>query len=232
MEGDNEELAAAARKIYPVRANGNLLLCVLLLGNVAVNALLSILSAEIFGGTVGFVSSTMLIVIFGEIIPQALCARYALQIGCRVIPLVRVITILVYPIAAPMAWVLNKALGNELATTYSSAEMRKLLEIHVQEGRVDQETADAMQGALKYKEISVREVMTPLEHSFMLNVDEKLSFETIATIFKTGYSRIPIFEVSVNNVIGLLFVKDLIFIDPEDGQYDISAPICHVLILF
>jgi metal transporter CNNM len=50
----------------------------------------------------------------------------------------------------------------------------------------------------------------------MLSVDEKLDFETIAAIFKTGYSRIPVYEVSKNNVVGLLFVKDLIFIDPED----------------
>ena len=62
----------------------------------------------------------------------------------------------------------------------------------------------------------MKEVMTPLEHTFMLNVEEKLNFGTIATIFKTGYSRIPVYEASVFNVIGLLFVKDLIFVDPED----------------
>ena len=67
-----------------------------------------------------------------------------------------------------------------------------------------------------YKDTKVKEVMTPLVHTYMLNVDEKLNFETIAVIFKTGYSRIPVYEISVNNVIGLLFVKDLIFIDPED----------------
>lgn len=50
----------------------------------------------------------------------------------------------------------------------------------------------------------------------MLSVDDKLSFETIARIFKTGFSRIPIYEVTRDNIIGLLFVKDLIFIDPED----------------
>jgi len=58
--------------------------------------------------------------------------------------------------------------------------------------------------------------MTPLKHTFMLSVDEKLNFETIAKIFKTGYSRIPVYEITRNNVIGLLFVKDLIFVDPED----------------
>ena len=216
MEGEDETNAKAAAKIYPLRSNGNLLLCTLLLGNVAVNSMLSILLSDKTGGIIGLASSTMLIVIFGEIIPQALCARYALYIGSMTVPIVRVIMVMLYPLSYPLAWVLNRALGNELVTTYSSAEMRKLLEIHVQEGRFDRETAEAMTGALKYKDLTVKEVMTPLEFTFMLNADEKLSFATIARIFKTGYSRIPVYEVSVNNVIGLLFVKDLIFIDPED----------------
>ena len=70
MSGDDASLSRAAGKIYPVRKNGNLLLCTLLLGNVAVNTLLGILMADITGGTVGFLTSTALIVIFGEILPQ------------------------------------------------------------------------------------------------------------------------------------------------------------------
>ncbi len=58
--------------------------------------------------------------------------------------------------------------------------------------------------------------MTPLKNTFMLDAEEKFSFETITKVFRTGFSRIPVYEVSVNNIIGLLFVKDLIFIDPED----------------
>lgn len=216
MDGDDPKNAAAARRIYPIRKNGNLLLCSLLLGNVAVNSLVSIILADKAGGVVGFLSSTLSIVIFGEIIPQAACSRYALQVGSWTVPLVRIILVVFYPVAGPMSFCLNVALGEELATTYSSGEMRKLLEIHVKEGRFDHETAGAMAGALKYKDTKVKEVMTPLVHTYMLNVDEKLNFETIAVIFKTGYSRIPVYEISVNNVIGLLFVKDLIFIDPED----------------
>jgi len=70
MEGDDRKNAEYARRIYPIRKNGNLLLCTLLLGNVAVNALLSILLADKAGGIVGFLASTFLIVIFGEILPQ------------------------------------------------------------------------------------------------------------------------------------------------------------------
>mmetsp|Transcript_17743 Transcript_17743/g.25045 ORF Transcript_17743/g.25045 Transcript_17743/m.25045 type:complete len:835 (-) Transcript_17743:264-2768(-) len=217
MSGDDPIASRAAAKIYPLRSNGNLLLCTLLLGNVAVNTMLGILMADIAGGFVGFAVSTVIIVIFGEIIPQAYLSRHALTAGSKSVPIVKVITIILYPLAKPLAFCLDKVLGHELGTTYSKAEMNKLLEIHVKEGRFTQEVGTAMAGALKYQDMYVKEVMTPLENTFLLNVEERLNFDTIATIFKTGYSRIPVYEDSVSNIIGLLFVKDLIFIDPEDA---------------
>jgi metal transporter CNNM len=238
IESDDPVSAAYARRIYPIRKNGNLLLCTLLLGNTSANSLLSILVADKFGGIVGVLASTFLVLLFGEIIPQAVCNRYALYIGSHAIPLVRCIIVLFYPIAKPLAFVLDLALGEELATTYSAKEMQKLLQIHVAENAIDHETANAMTGALKYKDVAVSAVMTPIENVFMLKSDEKLNYETIARIFKTGYSRIPVYEVNKvrvvraieaavfrdssnlslfqNNVVGLLFVKDLIFIDPGD----------------
>jgi metal transporter CNNM len=217
MEGGDPASAAAAKRIYPLRKRGNLLLCTFLLGNVAVNALLSILLADKVGGLAGFLGSTAMIVILGEIVPQAVCSRFALEIGSRTVPLVRVIIVLAYPLAGPVAYLLDKALGKELATTYSSAEMMELLQIHVREKVLDTDTANVMAGALKYKDVTVSQVMTPLVNTFMLNADEQFNYDTIAAIFKTGYSRIPVYEVSQSNVIGLLFVKDLCFIDPEDN---------------
>jgi Cyclin M transmembrane N-terminal domain len=196
MDSDDPKNASYARRIYPVRVKGNELLCTLLLGNTAANALLSILIADWFGGLVGALSSTFVILIFGEITPQAICSRYALYIGSRAVPLVKVIMCLFYPIAKPLALILDYALGEELATTYSGKEFLKLLQIHVEENMLDRDTANTMTGALKYKNLPVREVMTPLSNVFMLKTDEKLNFETIAKIFKTGYSRIPVYEVS------------------------------------
>jgi metal transporter CNNM len=69
MNAEEEAEAQNAKKILPVRKNGNLLLCTLLLGNTAVNSFLSILMADIFSGTVGGLVSTGVIVIFGEIMP-------------------------------------------------------------------------------------------------------------------------------------------------------------------
>ena len=213
---DDPNLARAAKAIYPVRLRGNLLLCTLLLGNVTVNSGLSIISADIFSGLIGLLVSTAVITIFGEIIPQAICCRYGLQIGEKTIPLVKSLVVIFYPICKPMSWVLDKALGHEIGTTYTSSEMTKLIEMHVQRGEFNPSAGAAMKGALRYHSVTVNEVMTPLINVFMLSADERLGFDVVAKIFKTGYSRIPVYEVSKSNIVGLLFVKDLIFLDPED----------------
>ena len=213
---DDPKLARAAKAIYPVRLNGNLLLCTLVLGNVAVNSLVSILMADLTSGLVGFIVSTALIVVFGEIVPQALCSRFALQVGEKTVPIVKVIIVLFYPLSKPLSFILNRMLGHEIGTTYSASEMAKLIEMHVQRGDLEGATGAAMTGALRYRDIPVKEVMTPLCDTFMLSAGERLGFDVVAKIFKMGYSRIPVYEVSKSNIIGLLFVKDLIFLDPED----------------
>ena len=131
MAGDNKELAACASKIYPIRKDGNLLLCTLLLGNVATNSLLSILMADITSGALGFVTSTSLIVLFGEIIPQATCSKYALQIGAKSVTILKFYMFLFYVISKPLSMALNFVLGEDIGTIHTRTELRKLLDIHV-----------------------------------------------------------------------------------------------------
>eukprot|EP01138_Halocafeteria_seosinensis_P002799 gb/GECG01002860.1/.p1 GENE.gb/GECG01002860.1/~~gb/GECG01002860.1/.p1 ORF type:complete len:249 (+),score=17.58 gb/GECG01002860.1/:1-747(+) len=113
-----------ASRIWPVRQNGNLLLCTLLLGNVAVNALLSILMAGLTNGMVGFLSSTAAITIFGEIMPQAFCSRYALYLGSKAVPIVKVIIVLLFLLTKPLSMILDKMLGEEVGKVYSKEEVR------------------------------------------------------------------------------------------------------------
>lgn len=171
------------QKIAPVRADGNLLLCSLLFGNVAVNVLISIIMSDLTSGLVGFFASTILIVIVGDIIPQvasqphtrtnnidpstrihtpftvptaqAICSRYALQVGSRTVCIVRLIEGLLYPIAKPMALLLDMALGEDIGTIRTVSELSKLLDIHVKHGAVDTEACSILTGALNYGNITV-----------------------------------------------------------------------------
>jgi metal transporter CNNM len=123
---EDERAAKFAKKILPIRKRGNLLLCTILLGNVAVNTALSILMADLTSGLIGLVVSTLIIVIIGEIVPQAICNRYALPIGARVTWMLWFCIGLFFIIAYPISVFLNKVLGEEEGNVYSKVQMKKL----------------------------------------------------------------------------------------------------------
>lgn len=58
--------------------------------------------------------------------------------------------------------------------------------------------------------------MTVIDHVFMLESNTRLNFESMLEIYRSGYTRIPVFNGSRNNIIGILYSKDLILIDPDD----------------
>lgn len=218
-KGDTEN-ATYAEKVIPIRAKGNLLLCTLLLGNVAVNSALSILLANFTGGLWGFILSTSFIVIFGEIIPQAACSRYALYIGSKVIGIVKFLIFIIYPLGWPIAKILDCVLGDELGLVYTNRELRNLVELHNTEGELPSMSAGIMKGALDFSKLKVQNVMTEWQSVFYLHSDANLDFDSLERIFKSGHSRVPVVTRASRSeeaqVIGLLFVKDLILLDPED----------------
>ena len=69
--------------------------------------------------------------------------------------------------------------------------------------------------------------MTPLEDAYMLEESCKLSFAVVRDIFDHGFSRVPVYARERQHVVGLLFVKDLIFVDPED-----EVPLAEYLRVF
>ncbi|KFG99906.1 CBS domain-containing protein, partial [Toxoplasma gondii VAND] len=103
----DERNAKYARKILPLRSDGNYLLVTLLTGNVAVNAGFSILLGDLTDGLVGFLVSTVVITIFGEILPQAACARHGLVVGGVLAPVVYALEWLLFPVVKPIAMILN-----------------------------------------------------------------------------------------------------------------------------
>eukprot|EP00602_Paraphysomonas_sp_CaronLab_P000396 CAMPEP_0185032998 /NCGR_PEP_ID=MMETSP1103-20130426/21585_1 /TAXON_ID=36769 /ORGANISM="Paraphysomonas bandaiensis, Strain Caron Lab Isolate" /LENGTH=635 /DNA_ID=CAMNT_0027569117 /DNA_START=55 /DNA_END=1959 /DNA_ORIENTATION=- len=225
--GDNDILKRCAKEILPIRKKGNLLLCTLLLGNVATNALLSILMADMTSGLVGFLSSTVMIVIFGEIIPQATCSRYALQIGRRSLPVVKFFIVALFVVAYPLSVILDYALGEEVGTVHTRTELLTMLKIHERHQQLDQDTVNVMSGAINYRDKKVEDVMTPADKVFMISVNEKLNYKVLSEVFKSGYSRIPVYGRDRNDIVGVLLAKDLIFIDPED-----ETPVRNFITLF
>ncbi|MCK5490863.1 MAG: HlyC/CorC family transporter [Candidatus Pacebacteria bacterium] len=201
-----------AQKVYSLRKRGNLLLCTLLIGNVAVNSALAIFLGNIAPGIVAGIIATGLIVIFGEIIPQAVFSRYALTLGARLTWLVKIFTFILYPISWPIAWVLDKGLGEEIATIYSRHELIKIIEDHEDsnESDIDVDEELIIKGALSYSNKVVDDILTPRTEVFSLAYDQKLTGNIVKNIFETGHSRVPVYKENLDNIVGILYIKDLL----------------------
>ncbi|XP_045128204.1 unextended protein-like isoform X1 [Portunus trituberculatus] len=206
-----------ARAIEPVRRHGNFLLCTLLLGNVLVNSSLTILLDELSTGLIAVIGSTIGIVIFGEIIPQAICSRHGLAIGARTVWLVRVFMIITGPVAYPISRILDWVLGEEIGNTYDRERLKELIKVTHDHNDLKMEEQNIICGALELHKKTVGEVMTKLEDVYMLSVDRNLDFDTINEIMQQGYSRVPVYESERTNIIAVLFIKDLAYIDPDDN---------------
>jgi metal transporter CNNM len=204
-----------AATIYPIRKRGNLLLTTLLLGNVIVNTTLSIFLGSIASGVLAGLIATGLIVIFGEIVPQAVISRHALWFGSRTIWFTRIAVVLAFPVAYPIAKTLDYFLGSDIPTVYSKKELMDIISEHEESehSTIDEDEERIMHGALQFSHLSVRDVMTPADEVISFDENQRLNNEFYERVYEYGFSRLPIYSGDPENIIGVMYVKDLLVED-------------------
>ena len=204
-----------AKKIYQVRKDGNFLLVTLLIGNVLVNSTLTVFLNDITTGLIAVILSTILITLFGEILPQAIFYRYALKYGYYFVPIVRFFELILFPVAKPVALVLDKVLGKEEETVLSKEEISEMIKHHEdsEKSEIDSDEESILLGALTFSDKKIKEIMTPKKVVYSLEENTILSDELLEDIKKQGFSRIPVYRNEIDNILGVLLVKDLIVID-------------------
>ncbi|KAJ3881604.1 DUF21-domain-containing protein [Lentinula edodes] len=231
-----------ANQIKPIRENGHLLLVTLLLANMIVNETLPIIADPVLGGGVqSVVVSTVLIVIFSEIIPQSLFTRHGLYLGAKGAGLTRVLIWGLGIVAWPVAKLLDWILGSNHGIIYRRVELKELIAMHsstsAHGGDLKTDTVAIIGATLDLQEKVVSQAMTPLSSVFMISIDAELNFDLLKKIVNTGHSRIPVYEevdipVSVKTVevgqsgpsiqkvqkiIGILLVKQCVLLNPNDA---------------
>nr|GEV05002.1 putative DUF21 domain-containing protein At1g03270 [Tanacetum cinerariifolium] len=152
---------------------------------------------KIFHPAVAVVLSVTFVLIFGEVIPQAISARYGLAVGANFVGLVRVLMIVCYPVAYPVGKVLDALIGHG-DSLFRRAQLKALVSIHGQEagkgGELSHDETTIINGALDLTAKTAEEAMTPIESTFSLDVNSKLE------------CRVPVYSGNPKNVIGLLLV--------------------------
>ncbi|XP_028787152.1 DUF21 domain-containing protein At4g33700 [Neltuma alba] len=218
-----------AEKILPVVRNQHLLLCTLLICNAAAMEALPIFLDGLVTWWGAILISVTLILLFGEIIPQSVCTRYGLLIGATVAPVVRVLVWICFPVAFPISKLLDFLLGHRNAALFRRAELKTLVDMHGNEagkgGELTHDETTIIAGALELTEKTASNAMTPITETFAIDINARLDRELMSLILEKGHSRVPVYYERPTNIIGLILVKNLLTIHPED-----EAPVKSVTI--
>ncbi|XP_062176830.1 DUF21 domain-containing protein At2g14520-like isoform X2 [Alnus glutinosa] len=209
-----------AAKILPVVKNQHLLLCTLLICNAASMEALPIFLDSLVTAWGAILISVTLILLFGEIIPQSVCSRYGLAIGSTVAPFVRVLVWICFPVAFPISKLLDFLLGHGHVALFRRAELKTLVNFHGNEagkgGELTHDETTIIAGALELSEKTAGDAMTPIADTFAIDINGKLDRDLMNLILEKGHSRVPVYYEECTNIIGLILVKNLLAIHPQD----------------
>lgn len=207
------------------------LLATILIANNAINIgivlLFSSIGETIFSGIDGtlrflleVVVATFLILMFGEILPKIYANRNRVQFSYFMAVPLKILSVLFTPLSAPMrssTLFLEEKLGKQ-KSNLSINHLSQALEL-ASEGDTTKEEQKILEGIVTFGNTDTKQVMRPRIDIFALN--EKMKFpEVIEEIKKNGYSRVPVFSENMDNVLGVLYVKDLLpYIDRKSFSW-------------
>jgi CBS domain containing-hemolysin-like protein len=155
-------------------------------------------------------------VVFGELAPRGAALNHPEEVARWLVP-----PLLVFAwIVSPVTWLLNRSadrvlrvFGQEPAreeeNVHSSQELRILVEQSQEVGALERQDAALIEGVFEFSEKNAREVMTPRTAIDALDVEATLD-EAVSLVIETQRSRYPVYEDTLDNIIGLVLAKDLI----------------------
>jgi CBS domain containing-hemolysin-like protein len=168
------------------------------------------------GATVALVIITYCHVVFGELAPRAFALGHPEHVARWLAPPL----MLFAWIMTPFIFVLNKSAHGVLRVfgqkvspdeeaVHSPEELRMLIEHSQERGALERQDAAMIEGVFEFSEKTAREVMTPRTEIVALSTEETLE-ETLTIVQDGGFSRYPVYEETIDNIVGLVLSKDLI----------------------
>ncbi|KAM7252000.1 hypothetical protein ACFE04_023883 [Oxalis oulophora] len=215
-----------ALKILPVVRKQHLLLCTLLICNAAAMEALPVFLDSLVTAWGAILISVTLVLLFGEIIPQAVCSRFGLAIGAAAAPVVQILVWICFPIAYPISKLLDRLLGEGQDALFRRAELLTLVDFHGNEagkgGELTHDETTIIAGALQLTEKTAMDAMTPISETFAVDINANLDRHLMKLILGEGHSRVPVYYEQPTNIIGLILVKNLLTIHHDDEEVPVK----------
>ena len=227
-----------AEKVLALSEDFDKLLSGVLVGNNIVNILSASLATVLFVNLIGSngvsVSSavmTVIVLMFGEITPKTIAKQHPETVAFMLYPLLYGILKLL----TPLVWIFN--LWQKLLYTIlkpgddrgiTEEELITIVAEAESEGDIDEHESELIRSAIEFNDLTAEEILTPRVDIVAVDVEDSLE-EISRTFAESGYSRIPVYDESVDNIIGILHEKDFYKLSNEKSVREMmSTPLCVV----
>ncbi len=230
-----KEKVKNADKLEKLYEDSNKLIGAILIGNnivnVATSSIATIITTSRFsnaglGISVGL--TTLVILIFGEITPKNLALKNSESISLFVAPiilfLVRIFTPILF-ILNNISNLLSALLGQrngDKKPTITQDELKTIVDVSNQEGVLETDETEMIQNIFEFKDLTVDDIM--IQRMDIVAISADMSYDEIIDVFKNRQlSRLPIYEDTIDDIIGVLYAKDLFFTEQSKEDFDIKA---------
>jgi CBS domain containing-hemolysin-like protein len=223
-----------AHKVNKLLSNPSKLLATILVGNNIVNigasSLATALAIKFFGVSgVGLATliMTILVLIFGEITPKSLAAQNAEKFALKVAGTISFLIIIFKPLVIVSTFIANKLiklLGGKIDKNQpfiTEAELRTIVDVSEEEGVLEIEEKEMIHNVFDFGELQVKDIM--VQRVDIAALEMNTNFSQILTFIKSEqFSRIPVYNDTIDDIIGILNVKDLVMLYGTINDFSLS----------
>ena len=196
------------------KAISTLLICTNIV-HIATASIVTVAVTKLWGLSAVSISTivTTIVVFFaGEMLPKSIAKKYSEPLALATGPVLRFLMKLFTPLSALLAWIgqsAAKLTPEENPVSFTEDELYDIIEDMTEEGSLDEQQGELISSALQFGEVTVESVLTPRVD--LVAVDISSSLEDILAVIKTtNHSRLPVYEGSVDNIIGVLQIRKFI----------------------
>ncbi len=225
-----------AQAVLELSEDYDRLLSTILIGNNIVNiastTLATILFTAIFGGakgpTLSTVIMTVLVLIFGEISPKSIAKDMPESFALAVAPFLKIVFVILKPVNYLFTlWkkLLTKIIKIKNPDIITEEEVLTIVEEATHDGTFNEHESDLIRNAIEFDDLAVSEICTP--RTRIVAVKEAASVDEITEVFNNcGFSRLPVYKKSIDNIIGFINQKDYYRYVVEGGKtiHDVIKP--------
>ena len=204
--------------------------------NIAASSLVTVITLKLTfprASLWGTAAITVVILIFGEIAPKIAARETNTRFALLAALPIRLVMLVTWPVVTVVTWLTDRIASlwkSGEGPTVTEEELMTIIETVEDEGLIDEDRSDLLISALEFEEVTAQEILTPRVDMVAVDIEDSLS-DILKVAQASRYSRLPVYENSIDNIIGILNLKHLYKMLAFDGAADIRSmlmPPCFV----